>query len=300
MWLIKFIIKHWVYHVRNIKWLFHRGQMRVNQLLQDHIGMKQHPPGERDLWPWHRLQSKLPSATFSTSSSEWKPWQEACIHLKRARVCIYYSTPGQSLYSLKSCWFRHNHRCVRRWPVTLTTLQDDLFFAVVQQTDGAGRHACTGGTLGVIILPLTPHTWSCGTTLRAGHAPTCKRKTFNKDTRKLSEGKTYVKLTKQVIKLNCSVLCSHWHTKNGTICTSSCRWVRSAAVAPSSTCGSWCRSRHTVGGGQGHWPDHTPRTPYTPNTASLYSEPPLWSTTHTHDERTGSFNGQVKTQDLLM
>lgn len=56
-------------------------------------------------------------------------------------------------------------------PVTLTTLQDGGAFAVVHEADGTGHEAGTGGTLGVILLPLTPQAWRGGTTLGAGHTP---------------------------------------------------------------------------------------------------------------------------------
>lgn len=45
---------------------------------------------------------------------------------------------------------------VRCTPVTLSALHDDGTFTVVDQADGACCKAGAGGTLGVIILPLTP------------------------------------------------------------------------------------------------------------------------------------------------
>lgn len=59
----------------------------------------------------------------------------------------------------------------RRSPVALTTLQNGGAFAVVHQADGTRHQAGAGGTLGVILLPLTPQTWGGGTTLGAGHTP---------------------------------------------------------------------------------------------------------------------------------
>lgn len=41
-------------------------------------------------------------------------------------------------------------------PVTLAALQNCGAFTVVHKASGTGRKAGTGGTLGVIILPLTP------------------------------------------------------------------------------------------------------------------------------------------------
>lgn len=59
----------------------------------------------------------------------------------------------------------------RRSPVALTTLQNGGAFAVVHEADGTRHEAGTGGTLGVVLLPLTPQTWGGGTTLGAGHTP---------------------------------------------------------------------------------------------------------------------------------
>lgn len=41
-------------------------------------------------------------------------------------------------------------------PVTLAALQNCGAFIVVHKASGTGRKTGTGGTLGVIILPLTP------------------------------------------------------------------------------------------------------------------------------------------------
>lgn len=62
-----------------------------------------------------------------------------------------------------------------------------------------------------------------------------------------------------------------------TICISSCHWARSAEAGLSSRCGSWCHNCHRAADARDRWPDRTPRTRCTPNTASLYSAPPSWS-----------------------
>lgn len=56
-------------------------------------------------------------------------------------------------------------------PVTLSTLQDDLLLSVVLVAQRARCQAGTGGTLSVIILPITPQTRRRGTTLGTGHTP---------------------------------------------------------------------------------------------------------------------------------
>lgn len=55
--------------------------------------------------------------------------------------------------------------------VTLSALHDDCAFTVVQQADGTCGEAGAGGTLGVIVLPLTPQTWRGSSTLSARHTP---------------------------------------------------------------------------------------------------------------------------------
>lgn len=55
--------------------------------------------------------------------------------------------------------------------VTLSALYNDCALIVVQQADGACGEAGAGGTLGVIVLPLTPQTRRGGATLSTCHTP---------------------------------------------------------------------------------------------------------------------------------
>lgn len=55
--------------------------------------------------------------------------------------------------------------------ITLSALQNEVFLPVVSVADGAGRQACTGGTLRVVVLPLTPQTCRRGSTVSAPNTP---------------------------------------------------------------------------------------------------------------------------------
>lgn len=56
-------------------------------------------------------------------------------------------------------------------PVTLSTLQNKIFFSIVPIADGAGRQACTGSTLCVIVLPFTSQACRRCPTVSAPHTP---------------------------------------------------------------------------------------------------------------------------------
>lgn len=56
-------------------------------------------------------------------------------------------------------------------PITLSALQNEVFLPVVSVADGAGRQACTGGALRVVVLPLTPQACRCGSTVSAPDTP---------------------------------------------------------------------------------------------------------------------------------